>query len=323
MKRFLLRNGLVLLLTAWAHADFAIKDDGKSLTVLEKDKAVLVYHYDLVDPPDGVAEDRRRQGYIHPLYGLDGEVLTQDFPDDHHHHRGVFWAWPDTSVGGRKMDIWTLGGTRQIHERFTAQEAGRTTALIGVQSLWVFDEAPDDPKVRESVRIKVHPAKRKTRSIDFHLVFENICQEEVVLRGSAAEEGILKRIKGYGGFSFRPDAERKPMRFTSALGNVRHDVLRLKSPWVDLSFPKKKGEKDQSGLAIFQHPSNPGYPHPGWILRDYGFLGQSWPCDQSHTLQPGERVELRYRILVHRDDADSANVAQAFKRYAKQEATSP
>ncbi|UCF15923.1 MAG: PmoA family protein, partial [Phycisphaerales bacterium] len=34
-----------------------------------------------------------RANYIHPLYGLDGQVLTEDFPRDHPHHRGVFWAW--------------------------------------------------------------------------------------------------------------------------------------------------------------------------------------------------------------------------------------
>ncbi len=319
MRRFLLINGLVLLFSAWACAEFAIEDDGARLTVFEHGKAVLVYNCAMVDPPEGVAEDRRRQGYVHPLYGLDGEVLTQDFPDDHHHHRGVFWAWPDTSVGGRKMDIWTLGGARTVHERFTAREAGEEGALISVQNLWVFDEAPDDPKFRETVCITVHPAGEKVRAIDFRLVFENICQEEAVLRGSAGKEGLFGRIKGYGGFCFRPDAERNPMRFTSAAGKVRHDVLRLKSPWVDLSFPKKKGEDEMSGLAIFQHPSNPGYPHPGWILRHYGFLGQSWPCDQSHALQPGERVELRYRILVHRGDGDSANVSEVFQKYVESE----
>ncbi len=317
MKRFLLLCGIGLLLTTSAYADFTIEDDGESLTVMEDRKPVFVYRYGMVEPPEGVGVDRRRLGYIHPLYGLDGEVLTQDFPDDHHHHRGVFWAWPDTSVGGRKMDIWTLGGARTAHEKFTARKAGHDSAFIGAQNLWVFDETPDDPKVREDVRVTVHPAKRKTRAIDFHIVFENICEEDVVFRGSAAVEGTFRTIKGYGGFCVRPDAERQPMSFTSANKVIKHDALRMESPWVDVSFPKKKDGKRESGLAVFQHPSNPGYPHPGWLLRHYGFLGQSWPCDQSHTLKPGQRVELRYRILVHRGDAESARVAKAFQAYAE------
>ena len=40
-----------------------------------------------------------RSNYIHPLYALDGEVLTEDFPEDHPHHRGIFWAWHQLYVG--------------------------------------------------------------------------------------------------------------------------------------------------------------------------------------------------------------------------------
>ena len=34
-----------------------------------------------------------RSHYVHPLYGLDGELLTEEFPSDHPHHCGIFWAW--------------------------------------------------------------------------------------------------------------------------------------------------------------------------------------------------------------------------------------
>ena len=42
-----------------------------------------------------------RANYIHPLYGLDGQVLTEDFPEDHLHHRGVFLGWHQLTVDGR------------------------------------------------------------------------------------------------------------------------------------------------------------------------------------------------------------------------------
>jgi len=34
-----------------------------------------------------------RSNYLHPVFGLDGEILTEDFPTDHLHHRGIFWTW--------------------------------------------------------------------------------------------------------------------------------------------------------------------------------------------------------------------------------------
>ncbi|RLA41026.1 MAG: hypothetical protein DRR42_25125, partial [Gammaproteobacteria bacterium] len=33
-----------------------------------------------------------RANYVHPVMGLDGEEMTDDFPCDHPHHRGIFWA---------------------------------------------------------------------------------------------------------------------------------------------------------------------------------------------------------------------------------------
>jgi hypothetical protein len=48
-----------------------------------------------------------RANYCHPIYGLDGRVLTEDFPKDHPHHRGIFWAWHQVYVGSTPMgDMW-------------------------------------------------------------------------------------------------------------------------------------------------------------------------------------------------------------------------
>lgn len=70
-----------------------------------------------------------------------------------------------------------------------------------------------------------------------------------------------------------------------------------------------------AGAAVFQHPSNPGFPHKGWIMRHYGFLGVSWPHEVSHTIQPGESFELKYRLLVHRGSFADAHVADRFDEY--------
>src|SRR5690606_15524832 len=52
-----------------------------------------------------------RANYIHPLYGLNGEVLTEDFPDDHLHHHGIFWAWHQLYAEGERVgDPWISEG---------------------------------------------------------------------------------------------------------------------------------------------------------------------------------------------------------------------
>ena len=323
MKRFVWAVAAVCLFSVWAGAEFALNDDGGSVMVLEDGKAVLTYHYALVTPPEGVDARYRRMGYVHPLYGLDGEVMTQDFPGDHFHHRGVFWAWPKTEIGGKLADVWALDGIRQVHEEWVTREAGADSAVLSARNVWVYDDAPDSPKLREHVTITVHPAEKRLRAMDFDLVFENIGTEEVVLRGATDEDKKAGVIKGYGGFCFRPDSERKPMHFTCAKGVQEEDVLRLETPWTDVSFAQEAGKKKVSGVAIFEHPDNPGYPHPGWILRNYGFLGQSWPHTEPYVLAPGAKVELRYRLVVHRGNAKWAKVEKAFERYVQENGVAP
>ena len=300
---------------------FAFEDDQSALTLLENGQPVLVYRYGTVSPPDQVPEKFRRACYIHPLFGLDGEVMTQDFPFDHRHHRGVFWAWPKTTVGGKLADVWALEGIRPVHESWVEKTAGAAEAVIAVQNIWLYDDAPDKPVVREHVRILVHKAGQDARAIDFLLRFENISGEPIEIRGSSAED--KGATKGYGGFCLRPDATRLPMVFTAANGVVPDDALSLETPWCDVSYPVQKGQAAVSGVAIFQHPGNPGFPYPGWILRHYGFLGASYPHTAAHALGPGASLLLRYRILVHRGNAEEAQVADTFKQYEKKASGRP
>ncbi len=300
---------LVLVLAPGAWAGFTLDDNGKNVTILEDGKPVLVYHYTFVAPPEGVDEHYRRLGYIHPLYALDGEELTQDFPRDHYHHRGVFWAWPDSTLGERKINVWLLDDVRQHHEKWLAKEAGAEGAVIAAQNAWIYDDQPDTPKVRETIQYVVHPLDEHGRAIDVTFTLENLSEEVLTLRGATTSN------KGYGGFCLRPPAPRKPFTFTAANGVEPKDVLRLESPWADISFKPEEGSKDEAGVAIFQHPANPGYPHPGWIFRGYAFLGASWPHTEPTVMEPGDSFELRYRLLVHRRNAQQAEVSEAFAAY--------
>ncbi len=294
----------------WAGA-FTLDDNGGAITVKEGDKPVMVYHYAMVDPPQGVKANFKRSGYIHPLYGLDGEIMTEDFPKDHYHHRGVFWAWPHSTYGDRKMDVWTLDDSRQVFGKWITKEADAGKAVLEVENNWVFDDTPDKPIVRETVRMTILSATDKARPIDFDIRLENVSDKVFTMRGSEVEN------KGYGGMCIRPDSKRLPMHFTAVNGAIDKDMLELATPWADVSYATQKGGDKLSGVALFEHPSNPGYPHPGWILRKYSFLGQSWPHTASHEMKPGDSVELRYRMLVHRGDADAAGVAKAFEEFTK------
>ncbi|MFP4500872.1 MAG: PmoA family protein [Candidatus Hydrogenedentota bacterium] len=297
-----------------AAAEMRVENDGQAVHILEDDAPVLVYHHAMVEPPKMVPERYTRACYIHPVYAPGGATLTQDFPIDHFHHRGVFWAWPKSTWDGKPLDIWLMEDVRQETKEVKTAEAAGGKAVLETINFWRYDDAPDQPIVEERVHIEAHPAEDNARAIDFDLTFENVSDKEVVIRGSTAEDksGV---IKGYGGFCFRPDATRKPMEFTAKQGPAHEDTLSLESPWCDVSFPDEKDGEAKSGAAVFQHPGNPGYPHEGWILRHYGFLGASWPHRAPHTMAPGDSFRLRYRLYVHDGDAAAADVTEAFADY--------
>jgi hypothetical protein len=300
---------LVILGIAFAaQAEFKIEDKGGSLLISEGTKPVLVYHYAKVDPPRQVGENYARSCYIHPLYGLDGEVLTQDFPADHLHHRGVFWSWPECRSGDRQMDVWTLPDAHQIHQDWVKREATADKAEVGVKNIWTFDEAPDLPVVEEQVSFTVNKASDTARAIDFVMTFKNVSQEDFTFLGA--------KDKGYGGFCYRPDAAFKPFKFTTAKGEVDKDQLLFETAWADVSFATRP-DGPKVGLAIFQNPSNPGYPSRGWMMRHYAFLGASWPHVTPHVLKPGESFTLKYRLYIHKGSAADARLAEQFRAYAE------
>ena len=86
------------------------------IDITDSGKPVLRYNYKTVEPgemlnkvtPGNLIYTRARSDYIHPLYGLDGEVLTRDWSIDHPHHRGIYWAWPEVDFGTNRGDLHAL-----------------------------------------------------------------------------------------------------------------------------------------------------------------------------------------------------------------------
>ena len=88
------------------------------------------------------------------------------------------------------------------------------------------------------------------------------------------------------------------------------------SAWMD--YYGKRGNAIE-GIAIFQHPANPGFP-VAWETRDYGFFSPT-PLDylpdgiKSLSFRKGEKIKLRYRVLIHAGDHKTADIAGQFEQY--------
>jgi hypothetical protein len=281
---------------------FSFSDDTvrKTLTLLDGSRGVLTFCYgDQLKP--GVDPKQVRSGYIHPLFGLDGEVLTDDSPADHLHHHGLFWTWPIIRTRGFKTGTWepATPPLRQQFVRWVRREIKDGAAALGVESVWKLDGK--EIVARETADFIAHPAFDLGRFIDVSLVIEAV-------GGPLEFQGSQDAGKGYGGLCFRGAPEFKGAALTTDKGPQKEDAVNTTFRWADLSTAK-------GGIAVFVSLDHPGFPIP-WLIRNSyaGILNPSWPGLKSATVEAGKSVTLRYRLYVHRGDAAAALVREYYSR---------
>ena len=295
------RSGrFVLAAEPSAQARFSLTETDSGLSLTERGRPVFVYrHKEQLAP--GVPEKYRRATYIHPLFDLRGNVITDDFPTDHLHHRGLSWTWAHVGVGGEVHDPWACEGVRQVFEKWIARETGPVCATVGVKNAWWTAQRKI---VDEWVWIRAFGANEYGRAIDVLLTLKAL--EPIELSG--------RKEKGYSGFGLRYGPRRKTI-ITTPQGVEAADSDLKPFPWAD-ETGDFGGSSALSGAAIFQHASNPRCP-AGWCLRHYGFIGVSWPGVEIIHLVPGQSLTLRFRVWVHEGGAKEGKVQEAYDLFAR------
>lgn len=273
----------------------------RTLQVKEQEKPVLAYNYGTITGENVPERDQRRYRgcYLHPLWGLDGEILTDDFPKDHYHHHGAFWAWPHVTVDGKEYDLWTNAGIEQRFVRWLDQQAGPVAAVIGVENGWFVG---DRQVATERVWLRAFCAGAGERSLDLEIYLVPLVP--LSLQGAGG--------KSYGGLTVRFAVQREAeATITVPAGQTTADLLETPLEWADLTT-QIAGAPHRSGGAVFVHPQHPNFP-PTWLTRHYGPLCIGWPGVNARQYEPGQPHRLPYRLWLHRGPAD---VDQLQARYA-------
>jgi hypothetical protein len=287
-----------------------------SLGLWEGEKPVLIYNHGAISRP-GVPGGRGRACYFHPVYGLDGEVITDDFPKDHTYHRGMYWAWPHIKIGEQEYDLWSAKGElRQVFVKWQQQDVNGSGAKLGVENAWM---AGGHALVREEVQIEVHPADASGRALDLTLTWTPL-EQTMTLWGA---EG-----KSYGGFNFRfgsktrpvisvPEKTMLPEGITTSAGKISDDLVVTRMPWADF-VGNFDGAEKLSGAAIFVHPQHRDYP-PTWMARHYGLMSVGWPGVEPQTFEVGKPITCRYRVWIHRGTPSIAEIQSRYDGYVGEE----
>jgi hypothetical protein len=300
----------------------------KAVDVTKGPVPVLRYNQGTVPPPPEIVDrfekdgdpplDYARGDYIHPVFGPDGESLTDDYSMNHPHHRGICWAWPVVRWKGEARDLWAVrvlptqpGGVWARPVSIKRLDAGPVLAAIDAENVWKWGDR--DEIVREDVAIRVFRQQNRCRFLDVRVRLTALA-DEVSIGGRPGAT--------YGGFNLRsfPEFDRRKIDM-----HVDPPQSKPRRAWFHLTgnFP---GGKGLAGVALFEHVTNPDYPSspdpqtadrvPGQYPR-WRTLQPAWPGDREVALKRGEPLVLDYRLWIHPGQGDESTLSAVWASYAR------
>jgi hypothetical protein len=274
-----------------------------------------------------------RMPHLHPLLTASGNAVTRGFPvaplpgeaTDRPNHRGMtigaervrgpsgLFFWGQNFFDNDPSNAGPDKGTIAFKE-LTGVVEGEDRGTLSMVAHWISHEGQVWLIERRAMTFHSKPADCRMFDIDLELE----AAEEVTF-GDYQSSIIGLRLAlpfddHYGG------------RVVNAAGGVNEGQVRgRRSPWLDWTATLRDGEK--VGVAMFDHPSNLNYP-TRWQVRAKGFFmanpfgGQTFArfdptaADKSaeHTLKRGEKLRLRYRVLIRPAGRDLDAFLKEFTR---------
>jgi len=298
---------------------FIVRKDKKQVDVLFNDKLMTAYCY----------YDSSRKPVLFPVNTVDGITVTRSYPfkmiagerTDHPHHTGIwlnyesvngldFWN-NSTAIAPEKRDHY---GTI-LHEKISDSKANATTASLSATAKWVRQDKKillnEKTTYNFSVKANDFIIDRITMltAADTTVVFKDVKDGMFAIRVARELELPSKEKSSFvddkGNVTQVPPSGNDVTGMYYSSGGLKGDsVWSSKGTWVMLT-----GKKDGKDITIgmFDHPLNIGYP-AYWHARGYGLfsvnpLGRkifsNGKEELNFTLQPGQSVTFRYRIVIH------------------------
>lgn len=271
----------------------------------------------------------RNHPFFYDLRPLENRgVVTNHAPWDHRWHHGLWWSWkfindvlfwedhPD--YGGNRTG---LGRTRVVEHRVGAK---RDRFEVVETLLWAAD-GRDSPLLTEQRRMIVGLGGvpgRPTWHIDWDMLWR--AEEEVKFETTPFP---ANNWGGYAGLNYRPARSMAAGEQVLASGGVTgaQAVHGTRVSWAAYTGCLDGAETDEpkrpakGGLAIVEHPANPGYPNTmyAWSAANgFGFLAAAPLMRSDMSLTTGAQLRLRYRTVILGAEESEVNLSSAHSHYA-------
>lgn len=283
---------------------------GKKLRASAGGKTLLEYQAEPGEfPRSDIKPIFRRGGYIHPIYSLSGKVITDDFPPNHIHHHGVWFAWSLAEFEGRTTDFWNMGDGKGLvefvslgnhwsgpaHGGFTAKH--RYVDLTGGSPKTAIDE---DWEVRILNRF---PDQK-------FWVFDIVSTQRCV---SAMKFPEYR----YGGVGLRGNWAwngKEAVQFLTSEGVTdREKSHTMRARWCDMHGVI---DGQHVGITVMGHPDNFRAPQPMRVHPSEPFFNFAPQQAGDFEAQPGKPYVARYRLVIHDGPPDKDELDRIWAGYA-------
>lgn len=287
----------------------ATKDD-QGIRFREAGEEILFYQL----KPKSQAGQHSRNNYIHPLYDLDENILTEDFPADHPHHRGIFWAWHQIQVDGKDIaDSWISENFACdiVSTRITQQKDSSATVRLKVLWRCRSPGTSDNHKleisiVEETTTLRVYPSANDQRKLDFEI--------RLLALTAGVSIGGSNDEKEYGGFSARLRLP-NDIKFRGIHGPIEPQITCVDAGPV-VALTGSFGAGGQNSVAILCHSSLPEVAQR-WVLRRESSMQNSiFPGRIPVDVSQSQPIVLRYRLVLQRDSLTDDSLSRLLESYS-------
>lgn len=310
-KSFQLKDG------APAAEAVTARTDGALVRLAVNGKPVAAYQTTPSEPPAGVPAHYRHGAYLHPVHTPAGRLVTGDYPSDHRHQRGIFFAWTHTEFEGRAPDFWNLG-------KGDAAKVTAATEFVATDRTWsgpvhggfasrhrFMDYLAPEPKAMLNERWTV-TAYNVAASGGRAWLLDFISTQEC-----ASASPVKLPTYYYGGLGVRGQAAWDPVNavtFLTSNGDDRKKGDNSKANWVHMG-----GQVDgaAAGLAVLIHPDNFRSPQPLRLNPKNPQLCVAPSQGGDWEIKPGKPYVSRYRFVIGDGPADKAELERLWNDYAK------
>jgi len=281
-------------------------------------KTALVYRSEKTDLPPNRPDLNpifERGGYIHPVLSPSGKQITDDYPSNHKHHHGIWFAWTHTEFEGRAPDFWNMGDKKGTVEFVSLDKTWSGPVHAGfISKHRQIDLTAPKPKtaLNETWNVKLFAIGNDAQRpyFVFDLEVTDTCAADAPLK--------LPQYR-YGGIGVRGNWAwngKDKLNFLNSEGMTdrsKGDKAETVGRWAHMGGMLDGG---LTGIAVLGHPDNVRAPQPQRIHPTEPFLNLAPQQAGDVEITPGKPLTLRYRFVVADGAPDKTELDRLWNDYA-------